>query len=65
MGMKILHLNMNHTKECISVPRSSQFLEKSVTDPDLQLKGVGEPGRSSRPLNKEGGVASKKFFFGP
>ena len=64
MGMKILHLNMNHTRECITVPRRSQFLEKSVADPDLQLKGVGEAGRSSRPVNKEGGVASKNFFFG-
>ena len=62
MGMKILHLNMNHTRECITVPRRSQFLEKSVTDPDLQLKGVGEPGRSSRPLNKEGGWPPKNFF---
>ena len=44
MGMKILHLNMNHTKECITVPRRSQFLEKSVADPDLQLKGVGNRG---------------------
>ena len=65
MGMKILHLNMNHTRECITVPRSRQFLEKSVADPDLQLKRVGEAGRSSRPLNKEGGAASKKFFFRP
>ena len=68
MGMKILHLNMNHTRECITVPRSSQFLEKSVADPDLQLKRVGEAGRSSRPLNKEGrGRPPKNFFrpFGP
>ena len=63
MGMKILHLNMNHTRECITVPRSSQFLEKSVADPDLQLKGVGEAGRSSRPLNKEGRGRPPKNFF--
>ena len=64
MSMKILHLNMNHTKECISVPRSSlQFLEKSVADPDLQLKRVGEAGRSSRPLNKEGRGRPPKNFF--
>ena len=65
MGMKILHLNMNHTRECITVPRSSQFLEKSVADPDLQLKGVGEAGRSSRPLNKEGGGGLQNIFFRP
>ena len=63
MGMKILHLNMNHTRECITVPRSRQFLEKSVADPDFQLKRVGEAGRSSRPLNKEGGGWPPKNFF--
>ena len=57
---------MNHTKECITAPRSSQFLEKSVADPDLQLKGVGDAGRSSRPLNKEGGGGGlPKIFFRP
>ena len=30
-------------------------------DPDPEIKG----GRSSRPLNKGGGVVWKKFFFGP
>ena len=63
MGMKILHLNMNHTRECITVPRSRQFLEKSVADPDLQLKRVGEAGRSSRPLNKEGRGRPPTNFF--
>ena len=65
MGMKILPLNMNHTRECITVPRSSPFLEKSVADPDLQLKRVGEAGRSFRPLNKEGRGGLQKIFFRP
>ena len=64
MGMKILLLNIYHTGECITVPRSSQFLEKSVVDPDLQLRasfrskhkvGPGPPPPLDPPLK----IASK------
>ena len=36
-----------------------------MADPDLQMGGGGEGGRSFRPWDKRAGPVSKKIFVGP
>ena len=52
----------------LEISACQYFGKQAVPDPDLEIRGGGEGGGSSRPLDKgEGGWFSKKIFrpFGP